>query len=69
MDELSFEWDRDKARKNKSKHGVAFEEAASVFQDPLAVIFDDLAHSEEEQREIIVGHSEKKRRFLHRERK
>jgi uncharacterized DUF497 family protein len=54
---LAFEWDEDKAASNQKKHGVTFEEAATVFADPLAAIFDDEAHSEEEQREIIVGHS------------
>jgi uncharacterized protein len=54
---LDFEWDEDKAASNQKKHQVSFEEAATVFADPLAVIFDDEVHSEEEQREIIVGHS------------
>jgi hypothetical protein len=50
-----FEWDQSKASSNFLKHGVTFEEAVSVFADPLAVIFDDYGHSEEESREIIVG--------------
>jgi uncharacterized DUF497 family protein len=54
---LEFEWDEDKAASNRKKHRIAFEEAATVFADPLAAIFDDEAHSEEEQREIIIGHS------------
>jgi uncharacterized DUF497 family protein len=61
---LEFEWDDDKAASNKKKHGVTFEEAASVFADPLAAIFDDEIHSAEEQREIIVGHSSKARLIL-----
>jgi uncharacterized protein len=52
-----FEWDRAKARENLKKHGVAFEEALTIFADPLARIFDDPDHSENEQRELIVGHS------------
>jgi uncharacterized DUF497 family protein len=40
-----------------AKHGVAFDEATTVFADPLAVIFDDEEHSQDEIREIIVGHS------------
>lgn len=36
---LQFEWDEDKARSNARKHGVTFEEASSVFADPLAAIF------------------------------
>jgi uncharacterized DUF497 family protein len=58
---LEFEWDEKKAALNKKKHGVTFEEAAAVFGDPLAAVFDDEAHSDDERREIIVGHSEKKR--------
>lgn len=58
---LKFEWDRRKAASNFSKHGVAFEEALTVFADPLARIFDDEDHSTQEQREIILGHSTKER--------
>jgi uncharacterized DUF497 family protein len=54
---LVFEWDRRKARINGAKHGVSFEEALTVFTDPLARIFDDPTHSTGEMREIIVGHS------------
>ena len=39
------------------KHGVSFEEAKTVFQDPLASLFDDQWHSAAERREIIIGHS------------
>ncbi len=58
---LKFEWDRRKAGSNRSKHGVPFEEALTVFADGLARIFDDEDHSIEEQREIIIGHSAKGR--------
>jgi len=58
---LEFEWDAAKAAENLKQHGVAFEEAIAVFADPLAKIIDDLDHSDEERREIIVGHSEKQR--------
>jgi uncharacterized DUF497 family protein len=61
---INFEWDKDKAAANKKKHGVTFEEAATVFNDPLAAIFDDELHSKEEQREIIVGHSAEERFLL-----
>jgi uncharacterized protein len=54
---LHFEWDDDKARLNAENHGVGFDEAATVFVDPLARIFDDEAHSSEESREIVIGHS------------
>ncbi len=58
---LKFEWDRRKANSNRSKHGVSFEEALTVFGDSLARIFNDEDHSIEEQREIIIGHSDKER--------
>ena len=58
---LKFEWDRRKSTFNLSKHGVSFQEALTVFGDPLARIFDDEEHSIEEQREIIIGHSTKQR--------
>ncbi len=54
---LRFEWDEDKAASNFLKHGVTFEEACTVFADPLAVIFEDEEHSVEETREILIGHS------------
>ena len=50
-----FEWDDQKAAGNLNKHGVSFEEARSVFENPLAVIFADEAHSESERRELIVS--------------
>jgi uncharacterized DUF497 family protein len=43
-----YEWDPKKAKANLRKHGVAFDEAASVFLDPLAVTFPDPDHSGEE---------------------
>jgi hypothetical protein len=55
---LEFEWDAEKAAANRRKHGVAFEEAATVFGDPLARIFTDEAHSSGELRAIIIGRSE-----------
>jgi uncharacterized DUF497 family protein len=61
---LRFEWDPKKAAANLAKHGVSFEEALTVFSDPLARIFDDEDHSSEEQREIIIGHSVKDRLLL-----
>ena len=56
-----FEWDAKKANENLKKHGVAFEEALTVFADPLARIFDDPDHSEDERRELIIGHSANQR--------
>ncbi len=56
-----FEWDATKAIDNLKKHGVGFDEALTVFADPLARIFDDPDHSADEQREIIIGHSRAQR--------
>ena len=56
-----FEWDAKKADGNRKKHGVAFEEALTVFADPLARIFDDPDNSEDERRELIIGRSVKQR--------
>ena len=58
---VRFEWDRHKATINETKHGVSFEEAVPVFNDPLARIFDDPDHSRAEAREIIIGHSKEQR--------
>ena len=52
-----FHWDNRKAALNLSKHAVRFEEASTVFDDPLAAIFDDETHSVAEVRELIIGHS------------
>lgn len=54
---LRFEWDPNKAEANLAKHDVSFEEAMTVFADPLARIFPDDEHSVDELREIIIGHS------------
>jgi uncharacterized DUF497 family protein len=57
-DELvNFEWDPGKARQNRRKHRVSFQEAASVFGDPLGITYLDPEHSTAEQRFITVGMS------------
>jgi uncharacterized protein len=61
---MEFEWDDDKAASNLSKHGVSFEEAKTVFRDPLYVDFYDPDHSAAEHRYIIIGESEKGRLLL-----
>lgn len=57
----TFEWDDEKARSNERKHGVSFVEARSVFADPLAIERRDDDHSDDEDRSIIVGMSERDR--------
>lgn len=61
---LVFEWDAKKARTNRQKHGVSFDEDCTVFDDPLAAIFADEDHSAGEPREIIIGYSILKRLVL-----
>jgi len=61
---LEFEWDPKKAAANRTIHGIAFEEALTVFRDPLARIFDDEEHSQSEAREVIIGHSGRDRLIL-----
>jgi uncharacterized protein len=60
----SFEWDDAKARSNEQKHGVSFPEAATAFADPLAAIFPDPDHSDDETREILVGVSDRNRLLI-----
>ena len=47
---MQFEWDPEKARRNLKKHDVSFDEAVTAFYDPLSATFDDLDHSDDEQR-------------------
>jgi hypothetical protein len=54
---LRFEWDASKARANASKHRVTFEEALTVFGDPLSLTIPDSEHSHGEQRFVTVGQS------------
>lgn len=52
---LKFEWDEAKTVSNVAKHGVAFEEAATAFGDPLSRTIADPEHSDEEDRYVLVG--------------
>ena len=61
---IQFIWDAEKAKANRRKHRVSFEEALTVFGDPLARVHDDPQHSEGERREIVVGHSARGRLLL-----
>jgi len=58
---MQFEWDENKAETNLAKHGVSFDEAKTVFNDPLFVVFADPDHSIEERRLLIVGESLQRR--------
>jgi uncharacterized DUF497 family protein len=54
---LDFEWDGEKAESNRKKHGVSFEEAMTVFGDPLGRLVDDPEHSRGEERFVLFGRS------------
>lgn len=56
-----FEWDEHKARSNLRKHGVGFEEAQTVFMDPLAITIPDPDHSRHEDRFVEIGMSNNRR--------
>ena len=55
---LLFEWHEEKAAANLKKHGVSFEEAKTVFNDPLALTIENSKHSRDEHRFIDIGYSE-----------
>jgi uncharacterized DUF497 family protein len=61
---MRFEWDENKAAANLLKHGVSFEEAATVFGDLLSDTFDDPDHSAEERRFVIIGMSKRGRMLI-----
>lgn len=56
-----FEWDRQKAEANLRKHRVSFEEAQTVFTDPLSITLPDPDHSEDEERYMDIGMSDNQR--------
>jgi len=58
---LGFEWDAYKATANLAKHGVSFEEAATVFSDPFSLTISDPAHSQAEDRFITLGWSHRRK--------
>ena len=61
---MEFEWHETKAKMNAKKHDVVFEEAVTCFYDLHQVAFYDPDHSEDEDREIMIAHSEKGRLLL-----
>ena len=61
---MEFEWDENKAEANLSKHGVSFDEAKTVFDDPLYIDFYDPDHSDDEDRYIIIGESQQRRLLI-----
>lgn len=63
MNEL-FEWDPEKAKANLLKHDVSFEEAETVFSDPLSITVLDPLHSVSENRFVITGFSILRRQLV-----
>jgi len=61
MKYIHFNWDDKKDHNNYHKHGINFEEAKSVFFDPNAILIHDPDHSNDEDRYIIIGFSNKPR--------
>jgi len=58
---MEFEWDREKAKRNLRKHKVSFDEAMTIFYEPLSATFDDPDHSTDEERLITIGYSSRSR--------
>ena len=58
---LLFEWDRKKARSNLAKHRVSFDEASTAFRDALSITISDPLHSEDEDRFVLIGYSNRSR--------
>jgi uncharacterized DUF497 family protein len=61
---MAYEWDKNKAKLNDEKHGVSFDEAATVFDDPFFLVFPDPMHSVDEIRYLIMGESSALRMLL-----
>ena len=61
---MLFDWDPDKATQNLKKHGVDFQEAATVFADSFSITYPDPDHSAEEDRFIIIGMSKQNRLLI-----
>jgi uncharacterized protein len=61
---IQFEWDKNKAAENFLKHGVSFNEAETVFDDPLYVDFYNPDHSDDEERYLSIGKSNRGRLLI-----
>ena len=57
----TFEWDRNKNLSNAKKHGITFKVAARAFFDPYAETYDDIEHSQDEDRFLLIGMDERER--------
>ena len=61
---MEFEWDAEKAAANLSEHRVSFEEASTVFGDPLQTSKLDEDHSDDEERWLTTGRSDQQRTII-----
>ncbi len=61
---MEFDWDPNKALYNRKKHGVDFQEAATVFADMFSITYPDPDHSHDEDRFIIIGLSNRNRLLI-----
>ena len=61
---MIFGWDEDKAEQNLTKHGVSFDEASTVFADPLSLTIPDPLHSDQEDRFVVNGLSHRQRHLV-----
>jgi uncharacterized DUF497 family protein len=61
---MNFEWDPNKAESNLRKHGISFQEAATVFGDDLGITVYDPDHSRDEDRFITIGWSDQRRLLM-----
>jgi uncharacterized DUF497 family protein len=61
---MRFEWTHEKARRNIRKHRIFFTEAVTVFNDPWSIILDDPEHSDEEERLLLIGESNRQRLLI-----
>lgn len=55
MQQLEYEWDPEKAARVARDHGITFDEARTVFEDPLAATRPDSQHSHDESRDVTIG--------------
>lgn len=61
---MKFEWDPAKDRRNQDKHGLGFEEAATVLGDRFALSWEDRTHSIGEYRTLVLGYTERQRLII-----
>ena len=61
---MNFKWDPEKDAANQQKHGISFQEASTVFGDPLAWTIADPDHSTEEQRFLTIGYSSRQQLII-----